>query len=138
MRTVVYNLPSVSKFVSDNIPGEDEFSPDDPNIGLLKNGKLIAGVVFNNYCKSSICMHVAATEGGWLNKEFLRACFRYPFHQLKVNRITALVRTDNEAALKFDTHLGFKKEGLIRRGDDDGCDLHLLGMLPEDCKWKDI
>lgn len=138
MKTVIYNLPCITKFVGDHIPGNDEFSPTDPSIGLLKDGKLIAGVVFNNYCGSSICMHVAATEKGWLNKEFLRACFRYPFEQLKVNRITALVRTDNEDALRFDTHLGFKKEGLIRRGDDDGCDLHLLGMLPEECKWLTI
>lgn len=138
MKTVVYNLPSVSHFVSEHIPGKDEFSPTDPNIGMLKDGKLIAGVVFNNYCGSSICMHVASTEKGWLNREFLRACFRYPFHQLKVNRITALVRTDNLDALRFDEHLGFKREGLIRRGDDDGCDLHLLGMLPDECKWLNI
>ena len=138
MKTVVYNLPSVSHFVSEHIPGKDEFSPTDPNIGMLKDGKLIAGVVFNNYCGSSICMHVASTEKGWLNREFLRACFRYPFHQLKVNRITALVRTDNLDALRFDEHLGFKREGLIRRGDDNGCDLHLLGMLPDECKWLNI
>ena len=138
MKTVVYNLPSVSKFVSDNIPGDDEFSPDDPNIGLLKDGKLIAGVVFNNYCKSSICMHVAATERGWLNKEFLRACFRYPFKQLKCARVTGLVRTDNKDAQRFDEHLGFKREGLIRKGDDDGCDLIIYGMLKEECRWLDI
>lgn len=138
MKTVVYNLPSVCRFVSEHIPGKDEFAPTDPSIGLLKDGKLIAGVVFNNYCGSSICMHVASTEKGWLNKEFLRACFRYPFHQLKVNRITALVRADNEDALRFDEHLGFKREGLIRRGDDDGCDLHLLGMLKEECRWLNI
>nr|DAF30653.1 MAG TPA: acetyltransferase [Caudoviricetes sp.] len=138
MKTVIYNLPCVSKFVSDRIPGNDEFSPTDANLGLLKGGKLVAGVVFNMYTGTGICMHVAAEGKDWMSREFLRATFRYPFVQLGCRRVTGLVRTDNLAAQKFDEHLGFKREGLIREGDDDGCDLILYGMLAKECRWLNI
>lgn len=138
MKTVIYNMPVVSEFVSEHIPGNDKFRPDDPNIGLLKNGKLIAGCVFNFYTGTGICMHVAATEKGWLNKEFLRSAFRYPFVQLGCRRVTGLVRTDNLEAQKFDEGLGFKREGLMRCADDDGCDLIVYGMLRDECRWLDI
>lgn len=135
MKTVVYNLPCVSRFVSENIPGKDAFLPTDPNVGMLKDGKLIAGCVFNMYTGTGICMHVAATENGWLNREFLRACFSYPFLQLGCQRVTGLVRTDNKAAQRFDEHLGFKREGLLRQAEEDGCDLILYGMLKSECRW---
>jgi RimJ/RimL family protein N-acetyltransferase len=138
MKTVVYNLPSVVKFVNERIPGGTSFDTSDPCIGMLEDGKLIAGVVFNMYMGNGIMLHVAADKPGWLNREFLRATFAYPFKQLKCARVTGLVRTDNKDAQRFDEHLGFKKEGVIRKGDDDGCDLIIYGMLKEECRWLDI
>ena len=135
MKTVVYNLPCVVKFVDSLIPGNTNFDPSCPAIGLLEDGKLIAGVVYNMYTGNGIMMHVAASKPRWLNREFLKAAFAYPFLQLGCDRVTGLVRTDNTAAQRFDEHLGFVKEGVIRRGDDDGCDLILYGMLHEECRW---
>ena len=137
MKTLVYNLPCVNDYVADRIKGNDRFLPTDPSIGMLKDGKLIGGVVFNQYTGTGVSMHVAG-EKGWLNREFLRAAFRYPFDQLGCRRVTGLVRTDNLEAQRFDEHLGFKREGLIREGDDDGCDLILYGMLRRECRWINI
>lgn len=138
MRTVIYNLPSICRYVSQNIPGKDKFPEDSPSIGLLEDGKLIAGVVFNMYTGNGIMLHVAATKNNWLNREFLRAVFSYPFKQLGCTRISGVVRVDNDKAQRFDEHLGFVKEGVIREGDDDGCDLILYGMLKRECRWLDV
>jgi RimJ/RimL family protein N-acetyltransferase len=115
---------------------EDDFGPGAKGIGLEKDGELIAGVVFNNYNKLNIYMHVAAKQGtNWLTRQYLTCCFAYPFVQLGVNRVTGLVRVDNLPAQKFDEHLGFKREGLVRRACEDGTDMILYGMLREECRF---
>lgn len=114
---------------------EPDFGPGSHGIGLEEDGELIAGVVFNMYTGPSICMHVAAVPGSrWMNREFLCVAFAYPFVQLDCNRVTGLVRVDNEQALKFDQHLGFQIEGRLRRAASDGTDMYVLGMLKDECR----
>ena len=108
-------------------------------IGLEEDGTLIAGVVYNLYNGPSICMHVAAEPGKhWLSKDFLFRVFAYPFLQLECNRVTGLVRVDNLKARRFDEHLGFVQEGVIRRGASNGLDMVLYGMLREECRWLGV
>jgi RimJ/RimL family protein N-acetyltransferase len=117
---------------------EDNFGPA-IGIGQYKDGKIIAGVVYNLYNGPSICMHVAGEPGGrWLTRDFLFRAFAYPFIQLGCNRVTGLVRIDNMEARRFDEHLGFKQEGVIRKGASDGTDMILYGMLKEECRWLEL
>lgn len=105
-------------------------------IGVEEDGELIAGVAYNMYTGASICMNVAAEPGKrWTKKEFMYAFFAYPFIQLKCNRVTGLVRASNEVAKKFDEHVGFTQEGVIRQAFEDGEDAILYGMLKSECKW---
>lgn len=135
MKTLIFNVPAVNDWVSSKIYGRDRFPPDAPSIGLLENGRIIGGVVYTMYTGNGIMMNVAGGYKGWINRAFLRAAFAYPFKQLGCTRVSGLVRADNYAAQQFDERLGFKREGLVRRGDDDGTDLIMYGMLREECKW---
>lgn len=104
-------------------------------LGLVEDGMVIAGVIYDNYTNTNICMHVAALPGRkWLNREFLYAAFDYPFRQLGVRRVTGLVPKKNRDARRFDEHLGFKLEGVMRQAlaDDDIC---VYGMLRGECRW---
>ena len=125
----------MNDWVSAKIYGSDKFPLDAPSIGLLENGRVIGGVVYTMYTGNGIMMNVAGGYKGWINRAFLRAAFAYPFKQLGCTRVSGLVRADNYAAQQFDERLGFKREGLVRRGDDDGTDLIMYGMLREECKW---
>lgn len=108
-------------------------------IGLEEDGNLIAGVVYNLYNGPSICMHVAAEPGKrWMTRDFLFRAFAYPFIQLGCKRVTGLVRVDNIEARRFDEHLGFVQEGVIRQGATDGTDMILYGMLKEECRWLGV
>jgi len=128
----------VLKWVGDRTD-EDDFGPGSTAIGLEEDNELIAGVAFNMYTKASICMHVAAMpDKRWMTKDFLWRSFAYPFIQLGCNRVTGLVREDNFVAQKFDEHLGFKREGLLRRACTDGQNMILYGMLREECRWLEI
>lgn len=138
MKRVVYGEDArVAQWVGDLV-GEN-YAAGSAAIGLEQDGELIAGVVFDLYTGPSISMHVAAVPGKrWMTKDFLWRCFAYPFLQLQCNRITGLVRADNLVAQKFDEHLGFKREGLLRKAAADGTDYVLYGMLREECRWLEI
>ena len=138
MKEVVYNRPEVVAFVSEKIYGKDRFPDDSPSIGVIEDGEIVGGVVYSMYTGNGIMMNVASSNRRWLTRTFLRAAFAYPFKQLGCTRVSGLVRVDNADAQRFDEHLGFVREGLIRRGDDDGTDLILYGMLREECRWLNI
>lgn len=105
-------------------------------IGIERSGSLVAGVVYDRFSGNDICMHVAAKPGvRWLNRESLYRFFAYPFVQIGCTRVTGLVAADNLVAQEFDEHLGFVKEGVLRKGMPDGTDLFVYGMLRDECKW---
>ena len=105
-------------------------------IGLERDGVLAAVVVYTFWSGADIAMHVAAVPGRrWLTRGFLRAVFRYPFVQLGCRRVTGYVPALNADALRFDAHLGFRREGVMREALDNGEDVIVLGMLERECRW---
>jgi RimJ/RimL family protein N-acetyltransferase len=137
MKRIVWDQPErVMQFVAAQT-GEDCYR-DYTAIGLELDGELIAGVVYTLHTgpRGAVMMHVASDGSRrWMTHAYLAACFRYPFVQLGCRRVTGLVRADNAAAQRFDEHLGFRREGLIRQGCNDGCDLILYGMLESECRF---
>ena len=133
---LVFNLPCLVKFANEKIKGPGMFHEKCPCIGVLRDGKIAAVCVYDKYDGTGITMNIASDGSKrWMTKQFLRACFEYAFNGLKVRRVTGLVRKDQPDVVKFDEHLGFRVEGVVREGDDDGCDLVLLGMLRKECRW---
>lgn len=105
-------------------------------IGLAEGGNLLVGIVYTDFLHPTISMHVAAVPGRrWMNRDILRIAFEYPFKACDCARVTGWVAADNEDALRFDKHLGFREEGRMRKALPGGRDLLLLGMLKEECRW---
>lgn len=110
------------------------FSPvDSTAIGLLKDGTLIAGVLYDSFNRSSIRMHVAG-EGMWAKPWFVKTCFDYPFNKLGVKKVIGLVDETNMAARRFDEHLGFVLEATIKDAAPKG-DLMIYTMTREQCRF---
>lgn len=103
-------------------------------IGWHRNGRLVAGVVFNEFNGVNMNMHVAAAENGWLTRQFLWTCFDYPFNQAGVRWVTGLVGEGNSAARKFDEHIGFVLEARLKDRHPTG-DLLIYSMAKRDCRW---
>lgn len=135
MTRIVWDQPErIMQFVAERTD-EKEYR-DYTALGLERDGELVAGVLFTNYTRAAILMHVASDGSrSWMTPGFLCASFRYPFIQLGCRRVTGLVRADNTAAQRFDEHLGFRREGILREGTTDGCDLILYGMLKSECRF---
>lgn len=106
----------------------------DQCISRSEDGELLGGAIYTNYTGRSICMHVAGFAPGWLNKDLLWCGFHYPFRQLKLQKIIAMVPATNYTALEFDLKLGFKEETIIRDVYKEG-DMIVLSMYEDDCRW---
>lgn len=103
-------------------------------IGRLDAGELVGGVLYEDYNGANVMAHIAGEGQGWLDREFLWMMFDYPFNQLKVNRITGIVPSSNEAARRFDEHLGFVQEAILKDAHPEG-DLIVYRMRRDECRW---
>jgi RimJ/RimL family protein N-acetyltransferase len=141
MRRIIGNQDErVARWVAARMPIFEFGSTPYTAIGLAdQTGALLAGVVYQNYTKTDIHMHVAALPGKrWCCRAFIGEGFRYPFEQLGCRRVTGLVPAKNLEAQHFDEHLGFVLEGRVRDILPDGDDLIIYGMLREECRWLEV
>lgn len=105
-------------------------------LGLEKDGELVAGVIYEGYNQHNVWMHVAAEPGAkWLNRDFLRYSFHYPFVELGCKRVSGYVEASNSQARRFDEHLGFKQEAVLQGAASDGGDVILYVMWRNDCRY---
>lgn len=131
-RIVCDNPATIARFVADGVPC-DFTGRNISAIGLERDGKIIAGVVYSGFNGSCITADIRGI-GRWANREYLRAIFDYPFLQAGVKRITAVVESDNETSQKFVKHLGFVHEATLRHAGRSG-DLLVFRMFRDECKW---
>lgn len=98
------------------------------------HGNLLGVVIYTRFTATNCEMSVAAASPKFLSRRALRAFFGYPFGQMKLCRVTAVVSTDNPHSYQFNRRLGFSVEGSLRKwfGETDGI---IMGLLKEDCKW---
>jgi RimJ/RimL family protein N-acetyltransferase len=131
---LVYDFERVHEFVRAKTP--INMVSGSQAIGLERDGELVAGVVYEGYNGHNVWMHVAAEPSKrWMTKEYLRACFLYPFLQLKCSRVSGFVEAWNMDARKFDEHLGFKQEATLKGAASDGGDVILYVMRREECRY---
>jgi RimJ/RimL family protein N-acetyltransferase len=131
---IIYNPARVHHFVSGFLPLA--MTSGMKGIGLERDGELVAGVVYEGFNGRNMWMHVAAQPGArWLTRAYLRTCFAYPFVQCGVDRVSGYVNASNTAARRFDEHLGFEQEAVLRGAAPDGGDVIIYVMQKEDCRY---
>jgi RimJ/RimL family protein N-acetyltransferase len=109
------------------------FRDDAQAIGLERDGRLCAVVVFDNFTTHDANMHIASDgTGHWLNRKLLAAAFSYPFIQCKLPRVSGMVAEINTRALRFDERIGFRREGYHPDACADGAVIS-LGLLRKNC-----
>lgn len=131
---LVFDLDRVHAFVRERTP--INMVSGSQAIGLEKDGELVAGVIYEGFNGHNVWMHVAAESSKrWMTKSYLRACFMYPFHQLGCDRVSGYVEAWNEQARKFDEHLGFRQEAVLKGAASDGGDVILYVMNKQECRY---
>ena len=108
------------------------FSPMSQAIGLVRDGEIVAGVIYENWNGKSITCHIAFL--GRLSKAFLALAFRYAFVTCGAAKIIAPVMSDNEKAMRLVQKMGFREEARITDAAPQG-DIVLLTMTSETCRF---
>ena len=126
---------SVVDWVTERINPHGGWGKDAQGIGVARDGKLIAGVIYTDYNTANVNMHVAAVDKSeWLTRLNLRYFFDYPFNQMQVKRITALVSESNAKSVRLIEGVGFRHETTLTDAAPDG-DLLVYVMRRNDCIW---
>lgn len=134
MRTLVYDdTERLLAWAAGKI-GIRAFRDDAQAIGLERNGDLVAVTVFDTFSSRDCYMHVASDGSKhWLTREFLVACFAYPFIQCNLPRVSSPIAESNQAALRFNMKLGFVQEGYHPQAAHDGGAILSMGLLKKSC-----
>lgn len=82
-------------------------------------------------CEVFIVLNKPVPPGCW------QTWFDYPFRQLGCLRITARVQSTNERSIRLVERLGFKAEGLIRKGTPEA-DVWIYGLLKEEVYGQEV
>ena len=128
---------SVSAWVASQIPHMKggSFGPC-AALGVVSNtGEPVGGVVFTDHIPAygNIQVSLAATSRRWLTRNRITAILRYPFRQLGVKRLTALVPPSATNATQFLERMGWVREGCVRLGYGDE-DAIIWGLL--ESEWR--
>lgn len=124
-----------AEWARQRVPGIESWGDTYQTLGLIDEaGRTLAVVLYTEYSRFNVCMHIATEGKQWMTRAYLRAVFDYPFNQLKVDRVTAFVASQNFRSRKFVEHIGFKREGTLREAHHRD-DLIAYGMLKRECRW---
>lgn len=102
-------------------------------IGKVVDGKLIAGVLYEDFNGANVVCHIAG-DGNWADRRFLGVIFDYPFNQMKVKRITVPISGSNMKSRKLVEHMGFVLESRLEQATLDS-DLLLYRLFKDECKY---
>lgn len=107
-------------------------------VGVMESDttEVQAVIGYNAHYGQQISMHVASNgQKRWLTRSILRAIFGYAFEFKGVKRVNAVVSVNNLDIQILCLKLGFRIEGTMACGADDGSDGILFAMLAKDCRW---
>jgi len=91
-------------------------------------------VGYNAFIGRTCCMHSVIARPEKVTRGIVIETFEYPFMKCNCEAVLACVDSKNDAAMKFDTKLGFKQIATVPNGGPEG-DLHILQMLRSECRW---
>jgi RimJ/RimL family protein N-acetyltransferase len=102
------------------------------------DGDLVGGMVFENYDKHSVVIHLAIEDPKFVHLSFYKYCFQYAFVWMGCQRMTAMCIDGYERNERLLRGMCFTKEGVLRRGwklpSGEIVDAALYGCLIEECK----
>lgn len=105
-------------------------------IGWVRENKLVMVVGFNGFMGKLCSIHIAsAPEFHYTPKAMLREVFNYAFNTANRELVIGVLNSTNNAAVKYDEHLGFKEMWRIPNMHDDGGDVVVFGMHKHECGY---
>lgn len=104
-------------------------------ITLDVDGEAVIIVGYDGWTDGSCVMHQWIKHPRYVGRKIIHEAFRFPFEVAGLQTVIATVRSDNEAALRFDAYLGFLPIGVIPNAYGVGVDAHILHLPRHLNKW---
>jgi len=104
-------------------------------VSRSSGGRLLGGVIYNNYTGISVAHHIAGFVPNWMSRALIWWAFEYPFGMLKVQKMLGIVSTGNVKSHRLALHMGFTEECRVHDVVRDGA-LVILSMVPAACRWR--
>lgn len=101
-------------------------------IGLSRNGKIVAGVVYTDFNGRNVKVHQAIE--GRINRQYLWTLSDYAFNQLKAERVTGEIPQGNKKAQRAAEKIGFRLETTLKDAHPSG-DILVYVIRKKDCRW---
>ena len=127
-------LPQIADMIREHLP-EVRGIENHQAIAIVSGQDVLAVLLYGNYSPEDVWMHVASISPRWCTRAVLRGIFGYPFNQLRVRRVTALVAKSNKHCRQFIERLGFSHEGTHPESLPNGGATCSYGMTRKHCKW---
>lgn len=102
-------------------------------LGYALDGRITAGVIYENYNAASVVAHIAV-EGRRMSPNFVSAIFDYPFRVCGVAKIICPVGEGNIASRNLAGRMGFREECRLAGAHPDG-DLIFYTLTRQDCRF---
>lgn len=113
-----------------------QFFADARAIGWGAYPEIRAAAIYERWSGNDCVVHLVSDEKpGWLTRNFIAAGFYFPFVMGGLQRVTGLVPAANARARRLNLHFGYREEGCLRRGAENGDDIIIMGMLREECRF---
>jgi RimJ/RimL family protein N-acetyltransferase len=122
--------PHIGRWVAGKIKGV--YHEGDAAIGLVKDGKIIAGVLYENWNGRSIMAHMGIE--GRLTPAFIGAVFDYAYNVCNVDKVILPIGSMNAKSIKLVENMGFAEEGRIADASPEG-DIVIYTLKKADCRF---
>ena len=106
--------------------------PNSQCIGLVRDGKIVAGVIYEGWNQRSIVCHIAIE--GAVTREFMKAVSVYAFVTCGVHKVIGPIPSDNAKAIKNAARIGFTEEARIKDAAPNG-DIILFTLTADQCRF---
>lgn len=128
---VVWHWPWVSERANPIL------TEDSKGIVAIKDNKIIAACVLDNWTHTSCQIHIAIDDPIAIKHGFLHEICDYVFNTCKRIMVLGLTPSNNEKALRFNDHVGMKEIGVLKDAYDEGVDFIVTRMYKTECRWID-
>ena len=98
-------------------------------------GKIAAIFVCDSFSMDSCGVHLAIDNPFVIRHGFLNESLNYIFNTRQRSRAFGLVPSDNEKAIKFNKHIGFKEVARVPDGYATGIDYVVMRMDANNNRW---
>lgn len=126
----IVNGPHVGLWVGERMEG---IFPAERSvaIGLEKDGRLVAGTVYENWNGRSVVCHIAWER---VTPTYVAAVYDYAYNVCGVDKIIGPINSNHTRALRLVRKMGFSEEARLKDAAPDG-DIVLMTLTPERCRF---